>query len=154
MIRTSKLGMAAAALAMGASVLATIPAEAGQRTGTWRHYQPGGYGHGWGGNPGWRQGGYGYRPAYGYTRPRYRNNAGAAIAAGVIGALAVGALAASAAPAPAYGGYGYDGYAYAPPPPAPPYAYGYSAGYNCRFVQQPYFDAYNNRQWQSVQVCD
>jgi hypothetical protein len=48
------------------------------------------------------------------ARPRYR---GAAIGAGIVGALALGALAAGAASGPAYGYYD-DGYApaYAPAP--------------------------------------
>ena len=55
-------------------------------------------------------GAYAY-PRYGYYRG-HRRNAGAAVAAGVAGALIGGAIASSAAPAyayppPAYGYYGY-----------------------------------------------
>lgn len=60
---------------------ATILASAGTADAGWR-----GRGHGWGG-PGWG-------PGY-YYAPRYRNN-GAAVAAGIIGGLAVGAIAAQA----------------------------------------------------------
>lgn len=58
---------------------ATILASAGTADAGWRR-------HGWGG-PGWG-------PGY-YYGPRYRNN-GAAVAAGIIGGLAVGAIAAQA----------------------------------------------------------
>lgn len=66
---------------------------------------------------------------------RYRNNGGA-IAAGVIGGLALGALAAGAASRPAYGAY-YD----APPPPVyyrprPVYSEMYGYAPVCRVVKQ------------------
>ncbi|QFR31680.1 hypothetical protein [Ancylobacter sp. TS-1] len=80
MIRFPKSTKLAALVIAGATVLASaVPADAG-----WR----GRGGPGWGG-PGW--GGPGH-----YYGPR-RNNNGAAIAAGIIGGLAVGALAATAA---------------------------------------------------------
>ncbi|WP_293857874.1 hypothetical protein [uncultured Alsobacter sp.] len=128
MIRVSKLGRAAAALVVGASLVATtLPAEAG-----WRHGY-GGYG-GYGGYPAYG-GGYGYRqsayPAYGYGYKRHRNNnAGLAIAAGVIGALALGAIASQSHAAPAYG-YG-----------AP-----------CRVETRKVYDAWGYPHWQQVQAC-
>ena len=132
MIRVSKLGRTAAVLAIGASLVATtLPAEAG-----WRH----GYGGyvGYGGGYGYRHGGY---PAYGhgYARPRHRNNnAGVAIAAGLIGALAIGAIASQAQAAPAYGpGYGY-GYGYRQP---------------CRIETRKAYDAWGYAHWQRVRVC-
>ena len=57
----------------------------------------------------WRGRGYYAAP---YARPYYRRNRGAAVAAGVVGGLALGALAAGAArpayAAPAYGGDCYQ----------------------------------------------
>ena len=128
MIRVSKLGRAAAALVVGASLVATtLPAEAG-----WRHGY-GGYG-GYGGYPAYG-GGYGYRqsayPAYGYGYKRHRNNnAGLAIAAGVIGALALGAIASQSHAAPAYG-YGAPG----------------------RVETRKVYDAWGYPHWQQVQAC-
>ncbi|WP_371345235.1 hypothetical protein [Ancylobacter sp. IITR112] len=88
--KTSKL--VALALA-GTTLLAAVPAAAdGWRGPGWGGPGPG---YGWGRpGPGWR--GPGWRaPGY-YYAPR-RNNNGAAIAAGIIGGLAVGAIAAGAA---------------------------------------------------------
>jgi hypothetical protein len=99
-------------------------AEAGMRTGTWRNGMVAGpYGIGWYGSRGyyggpayggWRYGGYsyhsrfygGYAPAYyggyGYDPGDYyyrerRSNAGAALAAGLIGGMALGAIIAGSA---------------------------------------------------------
>jgi len=81
---------AAVALTVGGGMLATaVPAEAGYR----------GYRHGY-------HGGYHYR--------HHRGN-GAAVAAGLIGGLALGAIASNAY------SYGYPGYRY-----APAYGYGYA----------------------------
>lgn len=74
MIRFTKTSKLAALALAGATVLTALPASA----------------HGRG--PGWR--GPGWGPGY-YYGPR-RNN-GAAVAAGIIGGLAVGAIAAGAA---------------------------------------------------------
>jgi hypothetical protein len=94
-------------------------AEAGMRTGTWRNGMVAGpYGIGWYGGPaygGWRYGGYsyhsrfyggyGYAPAYyggygydpGYYYRERHSNAGAALAAGLIGGMALGAIIAGSA---------------------------------------------------------
>jgi hypothetical protein len=90
------LAVGLTALTIGGSFAVSTPsAEAQPYYG--RHYGPG---------PGYHRG-YGYRPAYGgYYGPRYRygyrgypyyrRNNGAAVAAGVVGGLALGALAANA----------------------------------------------------------
>ena len=111
-----------AALAFGGA-LATIPAPAEAQVyyrGWGGGYPAYGYGHPWGYGRPWGYG-YGYRPAYGYApayrygyygRPYYgygygypyyrrRHNYGGAVAAGLVGGLALGALAAQAA-RPAY----------------------------------------------------
>jgi hypothetical protein len=100
-------------------------AEAGMRTGTWRNGMVAGpYGIGWYGSRGyyggpayggWRYGGYsyhsrfyggyGYAPAYyggygydpGYYYRERHSNAGAALAAGLIGGMALGAIIAGSA---------------------------------------------------------
>ena len=87
--------LAAAATLVGGSLAASSSAEARP----YRYYAKPGY-----------YGAYAY-PRHGYYRG-YRRNAGAAVAAGVTGALIGGAIASSAAPAyayppPAYGYYGY-----------------------------------------------
>jgi hypothetical protein len=111
-----------AVLAFGGA-LATIPAPVEAQVyyrGWGGGYPAYGYGHPWGYGRPW---GYGYRPAYGYGyapayrygyygRPYYgygygypyyrrRHNYGGAVAAGLVGGLALGALAAQAA-RPAY----------------------------------------------------
>ncbi len=121
---------AVAALALGGTVLAAVPAEArpGGFGGGGHGYH--GAGHGFGGS-GYGRGGHygggfrGYRSGYGgyYGRGYYGDGAGVAIGAGILG-LAVGsALAADSA----YGddeGYYADGYDDAPYGyPAAPYAY-------------------------------
>jgi hypothetical protein len=97
--RALKAGLGSLVL-MGSVLVWSVPAEAGMRTGTWRNGMIAGpYGIGYYG--GYRPavlGGYhgGYRPAYyGYGyRPYYRrHNDGGAVAAGLIGGLALGALA-------------------------------------------------------------
>jgi len=131
-----------AALALGGTLLAALPAQAGESTGRWRNgmvagpYGPGYYGH--------RPGGYGYRPAYGY---RHRNNGGA-VAAGVIGGLALGALASSAYAAPAYS---YPAYSY----PAPGY-YGTSAyaAPSCYTVRRRFVDAWGRVVVRREDVCE
>ena len=102
------LALATGAALLGGTMLAT---SADARPG-YRHYH-GGYGYG---APRYYGGGYGYRR---------RGNAGAAVAAGIAGALIGGAIAAQQPRPyyygrPAYGpGYGYYG------PPRPAYYYGY-----------------------------
>jgi hypothetical protein len=90
MIITLKKATAAAAVGLtllGGVTLGAAPASAGQRTGTWK-YVPG--------------------PGYAY---RNRSNEGAALAAGLIGGLAIGAMAGSAS-APRYNPptYAYPAY--------------------------------------------
>ena len=74
-------------------------------------------------------GGYGYRRGYG----------GGALAAGLVGGLALGALAT----APYYGGYGY-GYA--------PTAYDYGYG-GCTVERRRVYDAFGRVIIQDVEVC-
>src|SRR5918912_3799233 len=94
--------LAAAATLVGGTLAVTSGAEARP----YRYYAKPGY-----------YGAYA-SPRYGYYR-RYRPNVGAAVAAGVAGALIGGAIASSAAPA-----YAYPAPAYAYPRPAYGY-YGY-----------------------------
>jgi hypothetical protein len=88
---------------------------------------------------------------YGYGGPRYyhRRNNGGAIAAGLIGGLAVGALAASAArPAYGYGAYGRPvGYAY------PAYGPGYVGG-DCFIQTRKYVDEWGDVVVRRRKVCD
>src|SRR3954464_7377585 len=103
-MKTLACALAAVAALIGGSLATTSGAEARP----YRYYAKPGY-----------YGAYAY-PCYGYYRG-HRRNAGAAVAAGVAGALIGGAIASSAAPA----------YAYPPPAyayPAPAYGY-YGYGY-------------------------
>ena len=100
--------LAATATLIGGSLAATSEAEARP----YRYYAKPGY-YGAYAYPRYRSyGAYAY-PRFGYYRG-YRRNAGAAVAAGVAGALIGGAIAAQAAPAYAYRppAYGYYGYGY------------------------------------------
>jgi hypothetical protein len=98
--------LAAAATLVGGSLAATSEAEARP----YRYYAKPGY-YGAYAYPRYRSyGAYAY-PRYGYYRG-YRRNAGAAVAAGVAGALIGGAIAAQATPAYGYPAYGYYGYRY------------------------------------------
>ncbi len=98
-----------AVMALGGTLLTADPAQAGSSTGTWRD---GSYATPYGvvrPRPvyGYRSAGYGYRPYY----HRHRSDDGGAVAAGVIGGLALGALASQPAysyPSPAY--YGAPAY--------------------------------------------
>jgi hypothetical protein len=100
------LAAGCAVLTLGGTLAISAPAQAGESTGRWRdgsYATPYGvvrprpaYGYGYG---------YGYRPHY---RRHYDN--GGAVAAGVVGGLALGALAAR----PAYPAY-YGAPAYAEP---------------------------------------
>lgn len=163
MTRKTLIGTLAGAVAVGGMTLVTAaPAEA-QYRGGW-----GGHGGGWAGNGGgwaghgggWGRGGYygrGYPGGY-YGR---RGNAGGAIAAGIIGGLALGALAASAAPAYGYGGYQQGYYA-----PAPRY-YGrrvYRPAYagwandedgwgQCRIVRRRVVDNWGYVRVRPVRIC-
>ena len=104
MLKTSIMAGVAALTLGGAMATAPAPAQA-----QWGGYYPGygGYAPAYGGSYGrpygyYRRPGYYGRPYGYYGRPYYRRrNNGAAVAAGVIGGLALGALAAQAA-RPAY----------------------------------------------------
>ncbi len=128
-LRSPKLLKAAvAALALGGTVIAsTGSAEAQYRYG---HY---GYHHGYHG------------PVY----RRHRGNAGAAVAAGVIGGLAVGALAAQAyRPAPVY--YGRPVYH------ARPVYYDRPVRYvgDCTVERRVRYNRFGERVVTRVEVCD
>lgn len=121
-----------AALTLGTAVIAsTSSAEA----------RPYGYGNGY------RHAGYGYYGG-GYRRGY---GGGGALAAGLIGGLAVGALAASNS---GYGygggyGYGYPAYGYAP------VTYGYPAyGGGCYVVRNRYVNPWGQVVVRREQVCE
>src|SRR3954464_13801339 len=108
-------------------IAGTAPTEQVRWGGGWRGFRGGGYGFRGYGFRGYGWGGYGW----GWRRPYY---GGGALAAGLIGGLALGTLAASAGsyygygyPSYGYGyGYPYSGYGYYPSSYAyPGYSYGY-----------------------------
>lgn len=134
-----------AAMTLGGAMLASGPAEAGSRTGTWRNGMVAGpYGAGYYRGYAARPARYGYRP-YG----RRHNNAGA-VAAGLIGGLALGALAARPAysyPAyssPAYPVTSYPGY----------YGTGYYGGSPCYTVRERVVDDWGRVMVRRTQVCE
>jgi hypothetical protein len=150
MMRTkATLTAGLAALAMGGVLLASAaPAEAGASTGRWRNGMVAGpagvgyYGH------------QGYRPARAYHGGyrggyhRSRNNYGGAVAAGVIGGLALGALAAT----PSYAYPTYPAY-----PVATPGYYGATTVYEapaCYTVRRRYVDDWGRTIVQREQVCE
>ena len=97
---------------------------------------------------GW--GGYGW----GWRRPYY---GGGALAAGLIGGLALGTLAASAGsyygygyPSYGYGyGYPYSGYGYYPSSYAYPSSYSYPSYYGASYYGSSYGLGYGNAYWAS-----
>ncbi len=133
---------AAAALTIGGGMLATsAPASAQVVVSGYRHV--GGHHY------------YGHRPYYGY-RHSYRRNNGAAVAAGLIGGLALGALAANSYGYGGYGGYapvtyGY-GYGYAPVRRHyyAPVSYGYGG---CFIERRVRINRFGERVIRDVQVC-
>ena len=129
MKKTIAAGIAALTLG-GAAIASATPAEA-QWGGGWRHH--GGWRHGGFHHAGWCHGGFhhGYRH---YHRPHF---GGGAVAAGLVGGLALGALAAS----PAYG-YGY-GYA--------PVAYGY--GGECFVERRRSIDPWGRVVVRKIRTC-
>jgi hypothetical protein len=77
------------------------------------------------------------------TLPASARNNGGAIAAGVIGGLAVGAIVGSQANGGYYGGPGYYG--------QPAYQPVYS---NCRVEREQYVDEYGRYRIHRIRVCD
>lgn len=155
MSKKTLIGTLAGAVAIGGMILTTAaPAEAQYRRGWAGHGGGwGAHGGGWGGRPYGR----GYPGAY-HGR---RSNAGGAIAAGIIGGLALGALAASATQSYGYGGY-RQGY-YAPPPryvrrvhyrAAPVGWAGYDDGWDqCRIVRRRVVDSWGYVRVRPVRIC-
>ena len=126
-------GAVVGALALGAMLLASsVTAHAGARTGTWRNGMVAGpFGAGYYG---------GYYPAY---RPYYRrHDVGGAVAAGLIGGLALGALAA--------GSYGY-GY---PAVYGGSYAPAFYDAPTCYVVRRRSIDPWGRVVLTRTQVCD
>jgi hypothetical protein len=155
-LKTALLGAAAAAsLGIGTFVTAA-PAEA-QVVQTGPVYRGGAFRGGYVGGPRVvvNRGYYGSRHGYGYGYRPYRNNGGA-VAAGLIGGLALGAIAANSYN---YGGYGYGGYApvgygygYAPAT----YGYGYAPvtyGGDCFIERRTRINRFGERVIRDVQVC-
>jgi hypothetical protein len=136
--KTKKAALGAvAALTLGGAMLAsTAPAEA-----QWRGGWHGGGWHGarWGGGA-WRGGGWGYRPAYWGGHRRHWG--GGAVAAGLVGGLALGALASRPY---YYGGYYPYGSYYAP------VAYGY--GGDCWVERRVRINRWGERVVRRIQVC-
>ncbi len=76
------------------------------------------------------------------SQPAFAGNNGGAIAAGVVGGLAVGAIVGSQVNRGYYGGPGY-------------YESGYQPVYSaCHTERQQFQDAYGNIRVQRVRVCD
>jgi hypothetical protein len=76
------------------------------------------------------------------SQPAFAGNNGGAIAAGVVGGLAVGAIVGSQAPRSYYGGPGY-------------YDSGYQPVYSgCHTERQQFDDGYGNIRVRRVRVCD
>lgn len=130
-----------AVLALGGALMASAPAQAGASTGTWRNgavatpygvAQPR-YGYGY------RSAGYGYRPYY----RRHRSNVGGAVAAGVVGGLALGALAASPA-------YSYPAY----PARSGYYGASYYDAPSCYMVRRRVVDDWGRVFIRRTQVCE
>ena len=112
-IKRAMIGATLALAVIGGVGVPTTSAEAGWRGGPWR---------------------YGPYARYGYYR---RPNYGGAVAAGVVGGLALGALAASR-PVYVYPAYGPT-VVYAP---------------DCHFARRTYYDAWGNAVVRRVQICD
>jgi hypothetical protein len=152
MSKKTLIGTLAGAVAIGGMILATAaPAEAQYRRG-WA-----GHGGGWAGHGG----GWGGRN-YGRVYHGRRGNAGGAIAAGIIGGIALGALAASATQS--YGHAGYRQGYYAPPPryrvrrihyrAAPVGWSGYDDGWGqCRIVRRRVVDNWGHVRVRPVRIC-
>ncbi len=142
MFRSQSLRAALGAVALGGALLAwSGPASAGAGTGSWRNGMVAGpYGVGFYG--GYRPAFHGYRP-HAYHRPYYRrNNTGAAVAAGLIGGLAIGALAT----APYRYSYpvSYGGY----------YGASYYDAPTCYSVRRRFVDAWGRVVTRRTDVCE
>jgi hypothetical protein len=150
-LKTALIG-ATAAVAIGAGVITTSAPASAQIVVSGPVYRGGGgfvggYRGGYVAAPRYYGGGYrtiGYRNhGYGYGyRPRYRNNGGA-LAAGLIGGLALGAIASNS--------YNY-GYGY-----APSYGYGYAPvtyGYGgCTIERRVRINRFGERVIRDVEIC-
>jgi hypothetical protein len=131
------LTIGAAALVLSGSLIAAAPATAGESTGRWRD---GSYATPYGIVRPHRDfrphRDYGYRPYH----HRRRSNAGGAVAAGVIGGLALGALAAR----PAYSYPAYPTYYGSPVYDAP----------SCYVVSRRFVDAWGRPIIRREEVCE
>lgn len=132
-----------ASMVMIAVPASVTTAEAGASTGTWRNGMVAGPRGVYGPR-------YGYAPRYGYGGyyGGYRRyNPGPALAAGLVGGLALGAIAAGSSPY--YGaGYGYPAYG-APVYYQPPAYYG-----RCYWTNRRVYDAWGYAHLRRVQVCN
>jgi hypothetical protein len=141
-----------AVLAMGGALMTSAPAEAGPRSAAWRNGVVSG--------PRVIANYSGYRPArYGYRGGYYRRNNGGAIAAGLIGGLALGALASAPAysyPAYSYPAYSYPNYPYQAYPASYPgyYGTGYYAGPTCYTVPRRFVDPWGRVFVRRTRVCE
>ena len=124
-MKTAILGGVAALTLAGAVVTAPTPAEAG-----WRGHRV----HYWHG---------GYRPYWGHRYYHRGWGGGGAVAAGLIGGLALGAIAANSY-------YPYGGYGYYPAAYQPVYYGGYGGCWTERRVR---FTPWGERIVRRVQVC-
>ena len=100
---------------------------------------------GWGGGWGWRRSYYGggWGGGWGWRRPYY-GGGGGALAAGLIGGLALGTLAASAG---SYYGYGYPSYGYGYG--YYPSSYSYPGYYGTSYYGTSYGLGYGSAYWAS-----
>ena len=142
--RKTFAAVAAASLIAGGGLFASTGSADAQWRPGWRG--GGGMAHvggrGWGGpRMGWHGGGWRGHRGWG---------GGGAVAAGLIGGLALGAIASSAYASPYYGGYGYYG-GYAPivtaPPTYPGLPRGYHPAYGGRYYSGGYYAEAAPRCW-------
>jgi hypothetical protein len=131
MVRMTRvLTVGATALVLSGSIITVAPAMAGESTGRWRD---GSYATPYGIVRPQRD--YGYRPYH-----RHRSNNGGAVAAGVIGGLALGALAAR----PAYSYPAYPTYYGSPVYDAP----------SCYTVRRRFVDDWGRVVIRREEVCE
>jgi hypothetical protein len=138
-LMTNKLLLAGvAALTLGGATMTTTSADAQTYYGPGAGWGGSPYGGYWGGHRGYGyRGAYGYRPVGyygGYGRPYYRRHANSgAVAAGLVGGLALGAIAANAA--------------------RPAYYYSAPVATSCWIERRRAFDQFGRRVITRVQVC-